>query len=243
MVLHLPFLSHPPRGPCVTCLAIVNQAQNTREMDPSQAPPGDDGFITSDAVALLSRYLTNILKNPDDAKYRRIRVGNERFAAAVWSSPAARSLLEAAGWETIEADDGMWTVLPADVAPDAMEILLSQAATAAQPSSPHVNGAAGAASASAAVAPGPNRSSATGSTRAEQEAHKKAAVLAKERAANEAQMRKLKADKLRIRKQLEADRQEAARRQLRDSHATERNFGSRINRFADVGVDLNKGGG
>ena len=191
-----------------------------------------DGVVPADATALLTRYLSNILKNPNDSKYRRIRVANDRFASAVWSSPAARELLAAAGWETLTADGEEWVVLPLDVAPDAMEILLSQAAPpATAPTSVRQAGAGAVSSSSSSL-----------SSRQEQEQHKKAAVLAKERAAMDAHLRKLKADKARIRKQLEDDRQEAARRQLRASHATERNFGSRINRFADVGVDLNKGG-
>lgn len=188
-----------------------------------------EGLLPDDAAVLLRRYLTNILKNPSDSKYRRIRVANERFASAVWSSPAARELLSAAGWETVTADGEEWLVLPLDVAPDAFEILLSQAVPAATAATPVPQADAGAVSSSSL-------------SRQEQEQHKKAAVLAKERAAMEAHLRKVKAEKDRIRKQLEDDRQEAARRQLRASHATERSFGSRINRFADVGVDLNKGG-
>mmetsp|Transcript_16745 Transcript_16745/g.43458 ORF Transcript_16745/g.43458 Transcript_16745/m.43458 type:complete len:189 (-) Transcript_16745:382-948(-) len=185
--------------------------------------------VSAPSAALLRRYLKNIKKDPSEPKYRRIRVANDRFAA-VWAEGAARDLLGAAGWVADPADGG-FLILPVAVSPQVFEMLLDAAA----PPAPAV---AAAPPLPQAASPPPAVAAAAAAERA-----KKDAVLAKEKAAVAERLRRAKAEKARIKKQLEADREEAARRRARDSHATQRPLGSNVQRYSDIGVDLNKGGG
>lgn len=51
---------------------------------------------------MLLKYLHNVLKNPDDPKYRQIRTANRTFWNGVWIT-AARGMLHALGFEEIGA--------------------------------------------------------------------------------------------------------------------------------------------
>ena len=59
-----------------------------------------DGARFGKVHRLLVKYLENVLSNPDKLKYRRIRVGNERFAM-VWQVAPCQSLLRAVGFREV----------------------------------------------------------------------------------------------------------------------------------------------
>ena len=49
------------------------------------------------SLHILRKYLSNIIQNPEESKYRRIRIANTTFSQNVWLTPA-RGLLLAAGF-------------------------------------------------------------------------------------------------------------------------------------------------
>ena len=51
-------------------------------------------------IDTLCRYLDNIIQNPDEPKYRRIRVANTAFQQRVAGCEGSRELLAAAGYES-----------------------------------------------------------------------------------------------------------------------------------------------
>ena len=63
-----------------------------------------DGARFGKVHRLLVKYLENVISNPDELKYRRIRVGNERFAM-VWEVAPCQSLLRAVGFREVADSD------------------------------------------------------------------------------------------------------------------------------------------
>ena len=73
---------------------------------------------------------------------------------------------------------------------------------------------------------------------------KRAAGIAAERLKIAEQIKADKAERARIRAQMQADRSNTATRELRTSRAQlPAGGGANINRYGDIGVDLNSGGG
>ena len=66
----------------------------------------------SKAVALLRKVLANILKNPDEPKFRALKLGNKAVAAHLAPLPGAIAFLLVAGFE--HDADGQLLRLPAD---------------------------------------------------------------------------------------------------------------------------------
>ena len=62
------------------------------------------GAVALPALQLVDRLLQNVLGNPDEAKYRRIRLANAKIDGALRPQPAARRLLELCGFAA--SDDG-----------------------------------------------------------------------------------------------------------------------------------------
>jgi hypothetical protein len=189
--------------------------------------------VPNDAAVLLRKYLRNIVKHPQDPKYRRIRLANDAFAV-IWGSVAVQDLLTSAGW-VVDATDSGFITLPLAVEPDAMQLLLDAAA----PVGPAAGAAAQPLKVSTISVPVRAKRISTGQT----EAERKKATISKERAEVANTLRRMKDEKARIKKQLDDDRREAQGRQMRASKRTGPPPGANIQRFADVGVDLNKGGG
>ena len=73
-------------------------------------------------VDLLGKYADNILANPDDPKYRRIKLSNKTFAEKVKGVPGAVGVLKTAGFEDrteeTEAGQEQFLVYPMDRSPD-----------------------------------------------------------------------------------------------------------------------------
>ncbi|KAK7068582.1 hypothetical protein SK128_014618 [Halocaridina rubra] len=52
-------------------------------------------------LELLIRIFGNVVKNPDEPKYRRLKISNRTFREEVWCHECGRAVMQAAGWEVI----------------------------------------------------------------------------------------------------------------------------------------------
>lgn len=59
----------------------------------------------------------------------------------------------------------------------------------------------------------------------------------------EAEIRKKHQEEQKLRERVEADKRENKDRIVRESKAVDRCFGTKVTRYGDIGVDLNKKGG
>ena len=73
----------------------------------------DLNSLPKDALAMMQKYAGNVAKDPNNAKFRQIRLQNEKFAAIVWRHDAAQLLLTAAGW-SLRIKEG-YLVLPLEL--------------------------------------------------------------------------------------------------------------------------------
>merc|ERR1719162_2754047 len=64
-----------------------------------------------DQAGLFRKLLQNVADNPQEPKYRRLRLTNARIAALIEKVPKTREMLEASGW--ISAEEGTSLELPA----------------------------------------------------------------------------------------------------------------------------------
>jgi len=71
--------------------------------------------MNDSSLDTLTTYLTNIVMNPSETKYRQIRIANRRFSEEIWLTPA-RGLLLAAGFveQGAYAELGSSSTLPRD---------------------------------------------------------------------------------------------------------------------------------
>lgn len=70
--------------------ALEAAAAAIRRLDPAGA---------TRSLPMLARVLRNLLRHPDDPKYRSLSLQNERLAEALWSVEGTANFLEAAGFE------------------------------------------------------------------------------------------------------------------------------------------------
>ena len=73
-------------------------AEATAAMEAAAATLRGAGAVALPALQLVDRLLQNVLGNPDEAKYRRIRLANAKIDGALRPQPAARRLLELCGF-------------------------------------------------------------------------------------------------------------------------------------------------
>lgn len=52
-------------------------------------------------LELLIRIFGNVVKSPDEPKYRTLKVTNKTFKESVWQHESGRAVMEAAGWEIV----------------------------------------------------------------------------------------------------------------------------------------------
>ncbi|KAI8492273.1 hypothetical protein Bbelb_301700 [Branchiostoma belcheri] len=71
-----------------TCAAIIKEQERTK--------------LAREALNTVRRMTNNILKQPDDQKYRKVRVGNKTFQETVMKSTNAQQFVVAAGWKQVE---------------------------------------------------------------------------------------------------------------------------------------------
>lgn len=74
------------------------------------------------ALKILHTYAKNIVNNPTNEKYRKIRIENPKFNSAVWRFDAARMVMLLAGFE----EEGEFLVLPSNIDLSFFYGLLSQ---------------------------------------------------------------------------------------------------------------------
>ncbi|XP_065855599.1 plant UBX domain-containing protein 2 [Euphorbia lathyris] len=60
------------------------------------------------SVEVVLRLLRNIVKEPDNAKFRKIRMGNPKIREAISDVPGGVELLECVGFELKQEDEEMW---------------------------------------------------------------------------------------------------------------------------------------
>ncbi|EQC29761.1 hypothetical protein SDRG_12532 [Saprolegnia diclina VS20] len=73
---------------------------------PKPSSPRDDELVPVATKATLVKLLENILSNPDDVKYQKLRLSNAQIQAKIASVPLAMDLLEHAGFDRVVLDDG-----------------------------------------------------------------------------------------------------------------------------------------
>lgn len=69
------------------------------------------GKPSDGSVEVVMRLLRNVVKEPDNAKFRKIRLGNPKIKEAIGDVPGAVELLESIGFELKEEDGEMWLVM------------------------------------------------------------------------------------------------------------------------------------
>lgn len=72
---------------------------------------GADSTTVDTCVSTIAKYINNIVENPNDPKFRRIRFGNGAFQKRVASVPGGLSFLEAVGFTEQEQDGEKYLVV------------------------------------------------------------------------------------------------------------------------------------
>ncbi|CAH9134293.1 unnamed protein product [Cuscuta epithymum] len=65
------------------------------------------------SLEVILRLLSNILKDPENAKYRKIRMGNPKIKEAITDVAGGVELLEFVGFELADVDGEVWAVMDA----------------------------------------------------------------------------------------------------------------------------------
>eukprot|EP00054_Salpingoeca_dolichothecata_P002948 m.24618 g.24618 ORF g.24618 m.24618 type:complete len:192 (+) comp13413_c0_seq2:139-714(+) len=181
----------------------------------------DQKLSPEDAALCLKSLLSfarNVEKDPTEPKYRKINLSNDKFVARVWRHEVARNFLLASGWH----EENGFLVLPSgQVMTEALVSLNRRLAPTSSPS--------------------PATSVPSSALSAQEE--KKRQALKAEREKLKAKMQRDKEERARVKAQIEADRKNKAAQGVEASKARDIKFGGNINRFEDIGVDLNRGGG
>ncbi|XP_047332587.1 plant UBX domain-containing protein 2 [Impatiens glandulifera] len=83
---------------------------------------------------VLIRLLSNIVKEPENSKFRRIRLGNPKIKEAICEAAGGVDLLECVGFELKEEDGEMWAVM--DVLSQDKLVLVQKAVSLLEPPPP-----------------------------------------------------------------------------------------------------------
>lgn len=70
------------------------------------------------AVETIGKYLQNVLENPDEPKYRKIRLGNKAFQERVESAKGGREFLTSVGFQSVTEGGEQFLVLSDEAAND-----------------------------------------------------------------------------------------------------------------------------
>lgn len=188
----------------------------------SSLPP-TDALVT---VETLLKIIQNVLDHPAAENYRRLRTANKTFQQRVWRHSAAQELMAAIGWIEVEGD----VVLPSDIVPQEAVIALTKLKSLLEEQLKTTSGASS--DQTSQHEPTPTTTASTESAISHQERMRKLKETQK----------RVEEEKRRIAEQIKADRQEASKKESRASHGRQLKFGGKLNRFEDIGVDLNAGG-
>ena len=208
-----------------------------------------DGLIAGDntdavrtiCLKTLSVFVRNVLKDPTNPKFRRIRATNAKIVERVLSPSGGREFLDALGF----VEEGEFLVLPAGA--DLGTLRAGQAVLVARvPATPAKAKQAGGASPAKRVTPAKATPSATQSPAdAEDAARRKA--YEERMAAVKAKSAKKKAERAALRKEIKRDQQgikdKRAVRATKSSVATSKAFGMNKKGWEDIGVKLSDCGG
>jgi len=201
---------------------------------------------------LFRKIAGNVKADPTNERFRRLKLSNAKFLERVWNNEQLQMLMLAAGWVVEESGEAV--VLPETADTNILWDLVNEmdpqpAAQAPVAPSPVAAAAASRAAAAASTAPAPASSAAcapgggsSASKRAKVASGEEAVLAERQKVLDK--IKREKAEKRRIKAQMQADRVNQQHREIRASHAQlPEGGGTRLNRFSDIGVDLNKGGG
>lgn len=167
------------------------------------------------AIETMLKIANNIIKSPEDEKYRKVKTENKTFSSKVWSIPEAQEFLLLWGWTEVDE----CVVLLSDEDIQLVKQILLKKLNAIS-----------------------SRSHA-GVSKSEPLTEKEK-VLQEQRRKLMEQKKLEEQEKARIKAQIQADRKDTKDRESRESRARKLDkFGGKMTKFEDIGVDLNKGGG
>lgn len=170
------------------------------------------------AIQTMLTLANNIIKSPEDEKYRKVKTQNKAFSSKVWSLPEAQEFLLLWGWDQVDE----CVVLKSDEDVQLVKQILQKKLNAISLKS------------HAAAARLSRNEPLTEKEKQLQEERKK--LMEKKKLDEQ--------DKARIKAQIQADRRDTKDRESRESRARKLDkFGGKMTKFEDIGVDLNKGGG
>lgn len=79
--------------------------------------------LVKKTLSLMQVYVSNIVKDPSNQKYRKIRISNPKFNTTIWQLEQARTFLLFAGFE----QEGDFLFLPSSVKLDGAKLLIDEA--------------------------------------------------------------------------------------------------------------------
>ena len=213
-----------------------------------------DGLIAGDNTAAvkdvciktLMVFAKNVLKDPTNPKFRKIRATNAKIVERVLSPSGGREFLDALGF----VEQGEFLVLPptANLAVvQAGQAVLLARAPAATPTKAKANGGAVIASAKSATKSTPRRTTPARSPPANAEDAERRKAYEERMSAVKAKRAKEKAERDKLRKAIKGDQQQLKdKREVRvtkSSTATAKTFGANKCDWEKIGVNVNQGGG
>ncbi|XP_076921671.1 plant UBX domain-containing protein 2-like [Bidens hawaiensis] len=133
-----------------------NESQSTDERIPSELDTCVGAYVSGKpldgSVEIVLKLLRNIVKEPENVKFRKIRLGNPKIKEAIADVAGGLDLLECVGFELKEENGEMWAVMEA--ASDEKVKLIKQAVRLLEPpKNDNVQPAAATAQAKAVVEP------------------------------------------------------------------------------------------
>ena len=75
-------------------------------------PPAPAQISNGDALEILYRLTYNVIVQPGEAKFRKLRLSNAKINAAVVQTPGALEMMREMGWTLVEEGGEQWLTLP-----------------------------------------------------------------------------------------------------------------------------------
>lgn len=174
-----------------------------------------DQEIARQAIETMLRLANNVIKSPEEDKFRKVKIENKAFSSRVWNLPEAQQFLLIWGWAQV--DDCI--VLSSDEDIQLVKQILLKKFNA--------------------ISSRPHAAASTNKPLTEKEKQ-----LQEERRKQIEKKKMEDEERKRIKAQIQADRRDTKERETRESKARQLGkFGGKMTKFEDIGVDLNKGGG
>eukprot|EP00164_Ancoracysta_twista_P000831 GFYU01001096.1.p1 GENE.GFYU01001096.1~~GFYU01001096.1.p1 ORF type:complete len:200 (-),score=50.55 GFYU01001096.1:496-1095(-) len=182
-----------------------------------------DHNVADTCVTTVGKLVTNCLKDPNNPKFRQVRMNNQAIRNRVLDVAGGLELMLAAGFEELDMDGERVLIMlnEDDAVLTEVTTRLAGAVSTAQPT----------------LAP---------PTHVDAAAHEEALRRRHEAEERVKEMRRKKQEeKARLRAELEADKRERKKDDglHLSSHARPRPQGGGVHRYGDIGVNLNAGGG